>query len=80
MQNADFGQILARARSRDTDGPMQTWYQKMRKTWKKKVIKSVSRFETQFRAGGGQYWQPSPPVKIGLKHPPPCTPGESVLW
>ena len=46
MQNADFGQILSRrasTKSRVTSRPMvrfsQTWYQKMRKTWKKKVIK-----------------------------------------
>ena len=46
MQNADFGQILCRRASTKrhvTSRPMgrfsQTWYQKMRKTWKKKVTK-----------------------------------------
>ena len=46
MQNADFGQILCRRASTKrhvTSWPTirfsQTWYQKMRKTWKKKVMK-----------------------------------------
>ena len=46
MQNADFGQILCRRASTKrhvTSRPMvrfsQTWYQKMRKTWKKKLMK-----------------------------------------
>ena len=46
MQNADFGQILVRRASTKrhvTSRPKvrfsQTWYQKMRKTWKKKVTK-----------------------------------------
>ena len=46
MQNADFGQILwqrASTKRHVTSRPMvrflQTWYQKMRKTWKKKVVK-----------------------------------------
>ena len=46
MQNVDFGQILCRRAStkrRVTSRPTvrfsQTWYQKMRKTWKKKVMK-----------------------------------------
>ena len=71
MQNADFGQILSRrasTKSRVTSRPMvrfsQTWYQKMRKTWKKQVIK---RHVADFvQGGGGSNWPP-PPVKIGLK-------------
>ena len=46
MQNADFGQILCRRASTKrhmTSRPIvwfsQTWFQKMRKTWKKKVMK-----------------------------------------
>ena len=48
MQNADFGQILCRHASTKrqrhvTSRPMvrfsQTWYQKMRKTWKKQLMK-----------------------------------------
>ena len=79
MQNADFGQILSRrasTKSRVTSRPMvrflQTWYQKMRKTWKKKVMKkrvaisggrdTVADF---VQGGGGANWPP-PPVKIGL--------------
>ena len=67
MQNADFGQFLSRrasTKSRVTSRPMvrfsQTWYQKMRKTWKKKVMKrriaisGGSRHSRGFRAGGGQ--------------------------
>ena len=66
MQNSDFGQILSRrasTKSRVTSRLMvrfsQTWYQKMRKTWKKKVIKrrvaiSGGRDGSRgFRAGGG---------------------------
>ena len=75
MQNADFGQILSRrasTKSRVTSLPMvrfsQTWYQKMRKTWKKKVMKKRVAISggrdtvTDFVQGGGG----SPPVKIGL--------------
>ena len=78
MQNADFGQILSRRaskKSRVTSGPMiqfsQTWYQKMRKTWKKKVMKrrvaisSGRDAVTDFVQGGGQI--DPPPVKIGLR-------------
>ena len=53
----------------------QNWYQKMRKTWKKKVIKrrvaicggreAVADF---VQGGGGQIDPPPPPVKIGLTH------------
>ena len=46
MQNADFGQILCRRASTKrhvTSWPMvrfsQTWYQKMRKIWKKRLMK-----------------------------------------
>ena len=46
MQNADLWQILCRRASTKrhvTSRPMvqfsQTWYQKMRKTWKKKLMK-----------------------------------------
>ena len=66
MQNADFGQILSRrasTKSRVTSRPMvrfsQTWYQKMRKTWKKKSHEKAcrdqrrSRHSRGFRAGGG---------------------------
>ena len=75
MQNADFGQILCRRAStkrRVTSRPTvrfsQTWYQKMRKTWKKKVMKRRVAIcgGRGFRAGGGQI-DPPPPVKIGLK-------------
>ena len=78
MQNADFGQILSRresTKSRVTSRPMvrfsQTWYQKMRKTWKKKVIKrcvaiSGGRDAVADFVQGGQI-DPPPPVKIGLK-------------
>ena len=78
MQNADFGQILSRrasTKSRVTSRPMvrfsQTWYQKMRKTWKKKVIKRCVAISggrdavADFVQGGGQI-DPPPPVKIGL--------------
>ena len=79
MQNADFGQILCRRAStkrRVTSRPTvrfsQTWYQKMRKTWKKKVMKrrvaicGGREAVAGFRAGGGQIDPPPPPVKIGL--------------
>ena len=73
MQNADFGQILCgRATSRPTVRFSQTWYQKMRKTWKKKVMKrhvaicGGREAVTDFVQGGGQI-APPPPVKIGLK-------------
>ena len=81
MQNADFGQILCRRASTKrhvTSRPMvwfsQTWYQKMRKTWKKKVMKRRVAIcgGRGFRAGGGgSNWPPPPPVKIGLNifHP-----------
>ena len=46
MQNADFGQILCQhasikchLSSRSMVWFSQTWYQKMRKAWKKKVMK-----------------------------------------
>ena len=79
MQNADFGQILSRrasTKSRVTSRPMvrfsQTWYQKMRKTWKKKVmtkrvaISSGRDTVADFVQGGGVKLTPPPPVKIGL--------------
>ena len=73
MQNADFGQILCRrastkrhVTSRPTVRISQTWYQKMRKTWKKKVMKrrvaicggheAVADF-----VQGGQFDPPPPP-------------------
>ena len=78
MQNADFGQILSRrasTKSRVTSRPMvrfsQTWYQKMRKTLKKKVIKRCVAISggrdavTDFVQGGVKLTPP--PVKIGLK-------------
>ena len=78
MQNADFGQILSRRASTKscvTSRPMiqfsQTWYQKMRKTWKKKVMKRRVAISSgrdavaDFVQGGGQI--DPPPVKIGLK-------------
>ena len=64
MQNADFGQILCRrastkrhVTSRPTVWFSQTWYQKMRKTWKKSHEKACrdlrrSRGSRGFRAGG----------------------------
>ena len=77
MQNADFGQILCRRASTKrhvTSRPSvrfsQTWYQKMRKTWKKKVMKRrVANWcgreaVADFVQGGGQI--DPPPVKIGL--------------
>ena len=78
MQNADFGQILSRrasTKSRVTSRPMiqfsQTWCQKMRKTWKKKVMKrrvaiSSGRDAVADFVQGGQIDPPPPPVKIGL--------------
>ena len=78
MQNADFGQILSRrasTKSRVTSRPMarfsQTWYQKMRKTWKKKVMKkrvaiSGGRDTVADFVQGGVKLTPPPPVKIGL--------------
>ena len=76
MQNADFGQILCRRASTKrhvTSRPMvrfsQTWYQKMRKTWKKKVTKrrvticGGREAVADFVQGG----QIDPPVKIGLR-------------
>ena len=80
MQNADFGQILCRRAStkrRVTSRPTvrfsQTWYQKMRKTWKKKVMKrrvaicGGREAVTDFVQGGVKLTPPPPPVKIGLK-------------
>ena len=79
MQNADFGQILCRrastkrhVTSRPTVRFSQTWYQKMRKTWKKKSWKGVSRSAAvaDFVQGGGVKLTPPPPpppVKIGLR-------------
>ena len=74
MQNADFGQILSRRcvykklRDLATDGPIsQTWYQKMHKTWKKKVMKKRVAISggrdavTDFVQGGGQIDPPPPP-------------------
>ena len=78
MQNADFGQFLSRrasTKSRVTLRPMgrfsQTWYQKMRKTWKKKVMKrcvaiSGGRDTVADFVQGGVKLTP-PPVKIGLR-------------
>ena len=77
MQNADFGQILCRragTKSHVTSRRMvrfsQTWYQKMRKTWKKKLMKrrvaicggreAVADF-VQVGGGGGQIDSPPPP-------------------
>ena len=80
MQNADFGQILCRRASTKhhvTSRPpvrfLQTWYQKMRKTWKKKVMKrrvticGGREAVADFVQGGGVKLTPPPPVKIGLK-------------
>ena len=78
MQNADFGQILSwRASTKRcvTSRPMvrfsQTWYQKMGKTWKKKLMKRRvaicgGRAAVTDFVQGGQI-DPPPPVKIGLK-------------
>ena len=64
MQNADFGQILSRRASTKrcvTSRPMvqfsETWYQKMRKTWKKKLMKrrvAISGGRAAVVQGGGQ--------------------------
>ena len=97
MQNADFGQILcwhASTKRCVTSRPMvrfsQTWYQKMRKTWKKKVMKrrvaicGGCEAVTDFVQGGSNW--PPPPVKIGLNHEPmvlskPCWAlSASALW
>ena len=77
MQNADFGQILCRRASTKrhvTSRPKvrfsQTWYQKMRKTWKKKVMKrrvaicGGREAVADFVQGGVKLTLP--PVKIGL--------------
>ena len=74
MQNADFGQILCRrastkrhVTSRPTVQFSQTWYQKMRKTWKKKVMKrrvaicGGREAVTDFVQGGGGQIDPPPP-------------------
>ena len=74
MQNADFGQILCRRAStkrRVTSRPTvrfsQTWYQKMRKTWKKKVMKrrvaicGGREAVADFVQGGGGQIDPPPP-------------------
>ena len=78
MQNADFGQILCQRAStkrhltsRPTVRFSQTWYQKMRKTWKKKGMKRRvticgGREAVADFVQGGSNWPP-PPVKIGLK-------------
>ena len=78
MQNADFGQILCRrastkrcVTSRPTVRFSQTWYQKMRKTWKKKVMKRRvaicgGREAVADFVQGGVKLTPPPPVKIGL--------------
>ena len=84
MQNVDFGQILsflcrrASTKRHVTSRPMvrfsQTWYQKMRKTWKKKLMNKAcrdlqrSRGSHGFRIGGGG--PIDPPVKI-VKFPGP---------
>ena len=77
MQNAYFRQILCRRASTKrcvTSGPTvrfsQTWYQKMRKTWKKKVMKRRvaicgDREAVADFVQGGVKLTP-PPVKIGL--------------
>ena len=81
MQNADFGQILCRrastkrhVTSRPTVRFSQTWYQKMRKTWKKKVMKRRvaicgGREAVADFVQGGVKLTP-PPVKIGLREVP----------
>ena len=78
MQNADLGQILCRRASTKrhvTSRPMvqfsQTWYQKMRKTWKKNTWKGVPQNVTIcggreavadfVRGGGGD--QIDPPLR-----------------
>ena len=76
MQNSDFGQILSRRTSTKscvTSRPMvrfsQTWYQKMRKTWKKKVIKrrvaiSGGRDAVADFVQGGVKLTPPPPPQL----------------
>ena len=59
MQNADFGQILswrASTKSRVTSRIFANLYQKMRKTWKKKVMKRrvTTQSRISCRGGGGQ--------------------------
>ena len=70
MQNADFGQILSRrasTKSRVTSRPMvrflQTWYQKMRKTWKKKVIKRRVATQSRISCRGGGQIDPPPQLR-----------------
>ena len=73
MQNADFGQILCQRASTKhhvISRPMvrfsQTWYQQMRKTWKKKLIKRLVAICGGREAvadfvqggGGGSNWPP----------------------
>ena len=60
MQTAAFGQILGRRASTKrhvTSQPMvqfsQTWYQKMHKTWKKKLMNMCVCGGRGFRTGGG---------------------------
>ena len=69
MQNADFGQILCRRASTKrhvTSRPVvrfsQTWYQKMRKTWKKKTHEKACRDLRRSRIlyRGGQIDPPPP--------------------
>ena len=69
MQNAYFGQIFcwrASTKRHVTSRPMvrfsQTWYQKMHKTWKKKVMKKACR--DLWRSRGSHGFRT---VKIGLK-------------
>ena len=77
MQNADFGQILGRRASTKrhvTSRPMvrfsQTWYQKMRKTWKKKLMKrrvaicGGREAVADFVQGGGVNLTPPPPPQL----------------
>ena len=74
MQNSDFGQILCRRVSTKrhvTSRPMvrfsQTWYQKMRKTWKNNLMKrrvaicSGREAVTDFVQGGHLDPPPPPP-------------------
>ena len=78
MQNVDFGQILYRRASTKrhvTSRPMvrfsQTWYQKMCKTWKRKLMKGRvaicggRKAVTDFVQGGGH--PPPPPSWIRVK-------------
>ena len=79
MQNFDFGQILCRRASTKrhvTSRPMvrfsQNWYQKVRKTWKKKVMErrvaicGGREAVADFVQGESNWPPPPPPVKIGL--------------